>query len=79
MSGSNDQALADPAKLAGVADELSIEKHGRAVGIDRHLDFGRDRGHDVTLRLHHGHRDQFLFAGLQRDVAREILVSVLAH
>src|SRR5205823_13582290 len=77
MSRRDDQALGNPAKLGSVADELSVEKHGRAVGIHRHLDFCRDRGHDEPRVFRHGDGDQLLSAWLQHEVAREVLITVL--
>ena len=77
MSRSDDQAFGNPAKLGGVADELSIEKHSGAVGIDRHLDLGGDGGHDIAHVFHHADRDELLFARSQNDLAREVHVAVL--
>ena len=79
VSGGHDQAFGDPAKLGGVADELSIQKNGGAIRINRHLDFGGDGGHHVPRVFHHGDGDDLLFAGSQHDVAGEVLVAVLAH
>jgi hypothetical protein len=51
VAGGDDQAFGDAAKLGGVADELSVEKDGGAVGRFRELAPISPRAHTGKARL----------------------------
>src|SRR5438876_11764356 len=79
MPRRNQQTLCDASELPRVAHELPINENRSAIGSHRKLDLTEDRRHLEARVSHHVHGNGLLFSRPNRDLARKVLVTVLAN
>jgi hypothetical protein len=78
-SGSDLERLSRAVEFPDVADEPVVEEDCGAARIYNNFYDGPRGGHGASRALLHGDRHHSLFARMDRDLLREVLITILAN